>query len=355
MVTGYGVASGEAKPSPETPLARNTSSKFDLGRNFANKLWNATRFALSMLEAQPSSSPALAAATIDPQTLSLVDRWMLSRLTRQIRAAHDALTTYQFADHATALYDLTWRDFCDWYLEAIKPTVAADPAQRAVLRATLDAIVRALHPTMPFVTEVLFERLRTLPSPSIRGVGLGSNPPNSSNSDLLATAAWPDLADDLLDPHAEAWFDRVRALVTAIREVRAQHNVPPKRAVTLHVPAGRDLAAIGDPAAIALVQTLAGVATLATTPAPTSVAFTFDAAEWRLSNLADALDAASEKARLAKSIQDLDKSIATLDARLSNPGYSDKAPPHMVQQTRDQLTKAKAERDAARAALEHLA
>lgn len=356
MVTGYGVASGEAKPTPEMPLARNTSSKFDLGRNFANKLWNATRFALSMLDAAAKREGGVGTGgTPVPQVqvdqLALVDRWMLSRLATQVAAAAKALNEYQFADHAVALYDLTWRDFCDWYLEAIKPTVASSPAQQAVLAHTIEAIVRALHPTMPYVTEVIFERLRTIETAPIAGVAMAG----SRKGDLLATAGWPEVDAGLIDAKAEAAFDRVRALVTAIREVRAQHNVPPKRQITLHVPSGRDLSAIGDDAAIALVKTLCGVSQVTTEASKISVAFTFDAAEWRLSDLADAVDAASEKARLTKLIGDLEKSIATLDGRLSNPGYTDKAPAHMVQQTRDQLTKAKAERDAAKNALEALA
>ena len=322
-------------------------------RNFANKLWNATRFALSMLDAAAKNGGAASAssAPIDPKSLALVDRWMLSRLATQVAAAAKALNEYQYADHAVALYDLAWRDFCDWYLEAIKPTVASSPAQQAVLAHTIEAIVRALHPTMPYVTEVIFERLRTIETAPIAGVTMAA----SRHGGLLVSAGWPVVDAGLINPQAEAAFDRVRALVTAIREVRAQHNVPPKRQITLHLPGGRDSTAIGDDAAISLVKTLCGVSNVTTEASKVSVAFAFDSAEWRLSDLADAVDAASEKARLAKLIADLEKSISTLDGRLSNPGYTDKAPPHMVQQTRDQLNKAKAERDAARNAMEALA
>ena len=362
MVTGYGVASGEAKATADMPLARNTSSKFDLGRNFANKLWNATRFALSMLEAngkqesnQTNKQSASATTPIDVKSLAMVDRWMLSRVATQVRTAEAALTSYQFADHATALYDLAWRDFCDWYLEAIKPTVGASTAQRAVLAHALEAIVRALHPTMPYVTEVIFERLRTIKTAPIQGVTMIA----SRKANLLCSAGWPEFGDALIDPAAELAFDRVRTLVTAIREVRAQYNVPPKRQITLHLPDVKQAAAVedgvGDDAAHALVRTLAGVGTITTQAAKISVAFAFDGAEWRLSDLTDAVDAASERTRLTKAIADLDKSIATLDGRLSNPGYADKAPAHMVQQTRDQLNKAKAERDAAKNTLEQFA
>jgi valyl-tRNA synthetase len=353
MVTGYGVASGEAKASAEMPLARNTSSKFDLGRNFANKLWNATRFALSMLDAAAKNGGGNSGGEpIRVCDLALVDRWMLSRLATQIKAAAKALDEYQFADHATALYDIAWRDFCDWYLEAIKPTVANSAAQQAVLAHTIEAIVRALHPTMPYVTEVIFERLRTIETAPIAGVHMAP----SRLEGLLATAGWPELDAALIDPAAEAAFDRSRRLITAVREVRATFNTPPKRQIVVHAPPHIPITTPDLYGSLDTVRSLTGAREITQSPAPAaSVAFTFDSAEWRLSDLADAVDAASERARLSKLIADLEKSIATLDGRLSNPGYADKAPAHMVQQTRDQLTKAKAERDAAKNAMEALA
>ncbi|HBS29056.1 MAG TPA: valine--tRNA ligase, partial [Phycisphaerales bacterium] len=92
-----------------------------------------------------------------------MDRWMLSRLASAVRTLEGALEEYQFSVYAQTSYDLLWRDFCDWYLEAIKPTVGSDAAQRAVLRAVLDSILRLLHPVCPFVTEVLHEPLRRVP------------------------------------------------------------------------------------------------------------------------------------------------------------------------------------------------
>src|SRR5690606_19798947 len=125
----------------------NTGPKFDLGRNLCNKLWNAARFALTMLERHPVKPSAY---PIDPERLSLTDRWMLSRLTAATGAIDNALRHYQFKDYADAVYDLLWRDFCDWYLESIKPTLATDPNQPAVLRLVLDAILRLMHPVTPF-------------------------------------------------------------------------------------------------------------------------------------------------------------------------------------------------------------
>ncbi|MDX2017305.1 MAG: class I tRNA ligase family protein, partial [Planctomycetota bacterium] len=328
----------------DSATGANTSPKFDLGRNFCNKLWNAARFAMQNLRADDGEAP------IDPSKLSLVDHWMLSRLTQGLADAEKALSEYRFSDYAQAIYDLMWRDFCDWYLEIVKPTVGEDRGQRAVLRAALDTIVRLLHPVAPYVTEVIWERLSTYPQPAIPGLTLSP----ARKGGTLCTAGWPELAPTLRNEHAEAQFEDLRALVTGIREVRAQHNVPPKRKVSLHGPGGEIKKLMIFPG---IVETLGGLGKANNTmpdDATPHVAFTVGGVEFRLSDLADAVDAGADRARLEKQIADLAKSIATLEGRLANPGYTDRAPPAMVQQTRDQLAKAQAERDAAQRALARL-
>ncbi|MBM4108017.1 MAG: valine--tRNA ligase [Phycisphaerae bacterium] len=318
---------------------RNTSPKFDLGRNFCNKLWNATRFALGIL-ARPSRG--------EP-TPTLVDRWMLSRLAAASRDATAALDQFEFSVYAQTMYDLMWRDFCDWYLEAIKPTVDANPFQRAVLAHALETIVRLLHPITPFVTEAVWEHLRDVETMAIEGVELVP----ARKAGLLCTAGWPIVAPSHRDESAERAFERLRGVVTTVRELRARHDVPDKRRVTLHAPPSLldELAALGPD----LVRHLAGAEALTSeAPAGASVLFTLDAHECRLSNLADAVDPAAERARLDKVIADRRKTIATLEGRLANPGYADKAPPAMVQQTRDQLAKAREDTAAALAALDSL-
>ncbi|MCE7974345.1 MAG: valine--tRNA ligase [Leptolyngbya sp. PLA1] len=318
---------------------KNTSEKFDLGRNFATKLWNAARFALEKLDAPPASG------TVTPA--SLPDRWMLSRLARAIAECDAALANYEFSVYANTCYTLLWNDFCDWYLEAVKPTIASDPAQRAVLRASLDAILRLLHPVMPYVTEVLYGALSRLPAPGVNGLQLPA-----PQRGMLVRAAWPVSAPTLTDTDAEASFARVQALVSAVREVRAQLQVPFKRAITLHMP-DSEAHALGP--GLALVNALANIgAVTSDAPAGPSTPITIEGREYRLSNLADQIDAGAEKDRLTRLVADLTKSKATLEGRLANPGYAQKAPPHMVQQTKDQLAKAEAELAAASTALEAL-
>ena len=316
---------------------KNTSTKFDLGRNFATKLWNAAKFAMSM---QTGTAPV---APVHAE--SLVDRWMLSRLAGAIRTCDQALREYEFSVYAQTLYTLLWNDFCDWYLEAIKPTVAGDASQRAVLRAVLDAILRLLHPVMPYVTEAIYEALATYPAAHVEGLSLA--PPRKAG--LLATAGWPQAAPSLISPAAELEFDRARDLVTAIREVRAQHNVVFRRKITLHMPAAAQKPMLG---VLPLVSTLAGLAHIvAEAPSGASVNITVGGSQFHLSDLADAVDSGAERARLTRLIADLEKSVSTLEGRLNNPGYAQKAPPHMVKQTQDQLDKSRAELTAAAHAL----
>lgn len=270
---------------------------------------------------------------------------MLSRLATGVAEIDAAVGEYQFSEYAARIYDLLWRDFCDWYLEAIKPTVATNPGQRAVLAHALEVIIRLLHPIAPFVTEAIWERLKDVETDPVEGITLGP----SRKAGLLCTAAWPEVSPSLRDEAAQRQFERVRTLITAIREVRATHQVPPKRRVVLHVPPQieKECRAAGD-----MVATLAGLERVTTDAPPgTAVQFMFEGAKCHLSNLADEVDAGAETTRLSKRITDLDKSIATLEGRLANPGYVDRAPPAMVQQTKDQLAKAKEERNAAAATL----
>ena len=336
MVSGYGAATGVATPTAEMPLARNTSARFDLGRNFANKLWNATRFALANLSQTVPDSKQ--------EPLTLLDRWMLARLDRATRLVDEAIADYEFHRVAEALYDLVWRDFCDWYLEGIKPTVRTNATQQAVLASMLDAILRLLHPVCPFVTETLWASVQALPNRAVAGLSL---PPSS----LCATAAWPAPAASLRDDAALADFTRVQTLVDSIRRVRGERQVSPKRRITLCASdAVRALAA----SAGGVVETLAGLEQVVAVPASRpagAVAIPFEGSELLLDGLADAVDAGAEKTRLSKLIAEREKQASGMRAKLDNAGYVAKAPPAVVEETRKKLAEIDADVAAARSAL----
>lgn len=359
---------------------RNTSPKFDGGRNFCNKLWNAARFALGILGAGGAGSAAGAPGHGARDrggrgAFALPDRWMLSRLARGVEGIEAAIGRYEFSVYAQLAYDLLWRDFCDWYLEAIKPTVAADARQRDVLAHALGAIVRLLHPITPFITEAIWERLRAVRCGAIEGVEL---PPGRGGAGLMCSAGWPRVSAAWKDDAAEREFDRVRALVTAVREARAQQGVAPRRRVTLHAPAEvervcRDARGLVE--ALAMVDRVTGEGPRAVSR---SAPLAFEGRECRISWDAEAggsdgvpvgaaagdadtgaggrgSEVSAARARLEKSLAEIDRSIRTLEGRLANPGYTEKAPAAMVQQTRDQLAKARAERETIAAMLERSA
>ena len=348
MTSGYGVVSGLAEPTEEMPAARNSSRKFDLGRNFANKLWNAARFALGKLE--PNGPEATEAHP--HEDLSLIDRWIVSRLHRTLGVIREAMAAYQFNVYADAMYELVWRDFCDWYLEAIKPTVDADRTQQQVLRTMLNAIVRMLHPICPFVTETLWSHIQATGEPGLAGVTLAA----PTHPEVLATAPWPVVADGVFDKEAIETVQRLQALTLALRNLRGEHNVPPKKKIRLHVSA----AALGlVDAGAGLVQIMAGVQSVelvsdGTVPEGT-FPLAFEGDRLFVGGLVEAVDVNAEHARLTRVCVDMEQAAVHYRAKLDNKGYVKNAPAHLVQQTRTRLSAAEADLNAARQALELLA
>jgi valyl-tRNA synthetase len=347
MVSAYGVAVGHVEPSDELPLARNTSPKFDLGRNFANKVWNATRFALGRI------SPDLDGGVVDPSAsagasdggVTFVDRWIITRLAQTIDAVESALGRYQFNLYAETLYDFIWRDVCDRYLEAVKPTIDDNPSQQVVLGAVLDSALRLLHPVAPFVTEALWSHVSAVRSGDIKGVHLPSTP-------LVATAAWPAVDDSVVDPTIVPTFDRADQLVGQIRTIRSERNVKPKQQITVHAP-GPVRALIAE--AEGTVETLAGVAEVLAIEdherPPGASPLAFEGHEVLISGLVDALDVDAERARLQKLIDGKSTQITGFEKRLANPGYINNAKPELVAETRELLEVARKDLAAAEAAL----
>ncbi|MCL4197489.1 MAG: class I tRNA ligase family protein [Phycisphaerales bacterium] len=312
-------------------IGANTSPKFELGRRLANKIWNATRFAIGILSQSAGETPVPPIA--DPSRL--IDRWMLSRLTRTLEAVDQALAQYEFNVYAQQMYDLFWRDFCDWYLEGVKATVRDDLVQQRVLRSALGAIHRMFHPIMPFVTESLHGAIESLPVEPLEEIEL---PP----SDLAATARWPIVPYIFIDEEAETRFARAQELVAIIREVRSVQRVHDRRLITLHVADDATMNLIAE--AQGVVESLAGIGKV-TRQAATGegVTFLFNNVEHALTDLTDAVDLSAERERLARQRADLEKRIAGLRGRLANKGYTEKAPPKLVEETKQQLGEAETE------------
>ena len=336
MVTVFGIFSGEA-PTQDRPLAKNTSNRFDVGRNFANKVWNAARFAMGRVE-----SPEPVAALSD---LSLADRWMLSRIEAATTAIGDSIEQYRFNACTEAIYDIVWRDFCDWYLEAIKPTISSDHQQQRVLLSVIDAILRLMHPLCAYVTEAIWPHMQEMGDRGVPGLEL-------PNANVLALAAWPVADESLRDEQAETDTRRLQSLVTEIRRARSDNDVPAKADITLCAPEGLlDLASESQPVLESMCRVAKVVDARTHIRPAAALAFAFDGEEVLL-DLAGAIDPEVERKRLQAKSSELTKKIGAMKGRLSNESYIQKAPAHLVEDTRLQLQQAIADLDATNAAIE---
>ena len=320
-------------PVKKDSRGRNTSDKFDVGKHFCNKIWQVSlHFAMANLE-------KIAPEPSDERKWSLADRWIVSRFNRTVEAANAALEAYRFDQYAKACYDFFWGDLCDWYVEAIKPALR-DP-QRAgqtatVLAAVLDGALRLMHPMIPFITEVLWWRLNEVRS--VRGLPgrIECRP-----SKRLIKATWPTV--DSTETGAEFLFPRIQEIVVTIRNIRNQYNVSPKQPVTVSIQAPGDASRMitENRELIELLATCNLKAVQGQLAAPTGAThMTAAGCDLYVEGL---VDVEAQQKLSAKRCDELRKQIAALRGRLANESYTAKAPPHLVQQTKDQLAEAEAE------------
>ena len=341
MISAYGAASGVAEPSEQIPLARNTSSKFDLGRNFANKLWNATRFALNRIDEELVTN-------IDLTNRPFIDKWIFARLDETTRKLEESIEKYQFNNFADTLYDFVWHDVCDRYLEAVKPSIDSDPEQQMVLANLLNAVLRILHPVCPFVTEALWTHVRQATRSSIDGVKL-------PDAEILATASWPKLKiNKSISPSLISDFNSADQLVSLIRSTRAEQKVKPKQSIELYAP--NPVLDLLDRVS-GYVQILAGIGEvkpIAEAPSDGATVITFEGTEIKISGLNSDIDLDAQKVRLEKLIADKEKQINGFRGRLNNEGYLSNAKPEIIEETRNMLASAEADLEAAQRSLTNL-
>jgi valyl-tRNA synthetase len=316
-------------------LATQSSDlRFDLARvggyrNFCNKLWNASRFVLMMAEDENG-------APLDPQLLSgevapgVADRWILSRLGQTLAKVEAGFAEYRFDFAATALYEFTWYEFCDWYLELTKPILqdaSLPEAQRRAARRTLlevlETLLRAWHPLMPFITEEIWQRVAPL-----AGV-------TATSGKTIMTASWPTTTGSSLDPDAEADVEWIKAFVLGIRQIRGEMDISPARrlAVLLDDASGQDRTRVA--AHGAYLSRLAGLESLRSldageTAPPAALAVV--GAMQVLVPMAGLIDPRAELARLDKRATKLREEIHRATAKLANENFVRNAPPEVVAQ-----------------------
>ncbi|MGA0545257.1 valine--tRNA ligase [Brevundimonas sp. VNH65] len=307
-------------------------------RNFGTKLWNAARFS--------QVNEAKRVEGFDPATVDqTINRWIRGELLKAERQVAEAIEGGRFDDAASALYRFVWNVFCDWYLELAKPVFnGSDEAARAETRAmtawTLDQTLKLLHPVMPFITEELWAEL-------------GKEGP--ARETLLIGAEWPVLPDDFADPEAEAEIGWLVDLVTEIRGLRAEMNVPPSAKPPLAFVAPDSTTAGRIDSHQNLLITLGRVSEISVVDAAPEGAVTFvSGGATAALSLAGIIDLTAERTRLAKEIAAFDSDIGHFNKKLGNPNFVAKAAPAVIEEQRAKLAEAEAGKARLEAALQRL-
>ncbi len=292
-------------------------------RNFCNKLWNASRFALMNLE------------EFEPQTIDLAqlelcdaDRWILTRLEQTIRQTGQALDEYKFNEAASILYAFTWHSFCDWYIELAKDDLYGDdPSAKArvqsVLFTVLEQLLRLLHPIMPFITEEIWQVL-----------------PGTRPTASIMQAAYPDGTDLPTDPAGADRMELVMDVIRAIRNIRGEMDVPPGRMVTaiLDCKSAEAINTLEQGSAAIRVLGKIGELTIGRGVERPEQSATQVSGEVEISlPLAGLVDVAEEEKRLQKEIAKVQKDVDLFTKKLSNEKFVANAPAHVLEKDRGKL------------------
>jgi valyl-tRNA synthetase len=313
--------------------------RFDLGRvdgyrKFCNKLWNAARFVLLACEGAAPASTSDAAVAVSS---AASNRWIRSRLGATIQAVDAAFRDYRLDFAAAALYEFTWHEFCDWYLEIVKPMLQSQDAQgaratRDTLLKVLEALLRLLHPLMPFITEEIWQRIA--PLAGVKG-------------DSIVIAPWPDAIEFPADPAAEQELGWVMQAVLGIRRIRGEMDIAPARRLPLLLQhaSERDLALVREHQP--LLSHLAGLASVRALSAgeaapPAAAAVVGDLT--LLVPMLGLIEPASELQRLERRVQKLEQELSRSRGKLANGEFVNNAPPEVVAQERQRVAERERER-----------
>ncbi len=332
-----------ATPDGQDPWIGRTT--FESGRNFVNKLHQVSRFVIMRSESgrpqlpvgssgrqTPSSAPiepgapqlavgSLIPAEIDDKDLVIFDKWILSRLERTIKAVDKALDDFRLSTAAKTLYNFVWNDYCSWYIELIKPNTPQEPIRESSLKVAiyvLDKILKLMHPFIPFVTEKTFLELN--------GVG--------DDSDLTITfGPWPKTDGRHIDDKLEKSLEQIQAVVTAVRSMRSELNVPPAKTSDLYVKVKETWLAKLLEQHIEYFRSLAKVNTLHTgakiKKPPLSASTVISGAEIFLP-LEGLIDVEVEKKRLEKDLGNLKDLLEKISKKLANADFLANAPEDVI-------------------------
>ncbi len=306
-------------------------------RNFANKIWNATRFCLLNSDGA-KVDPGLLAG--DLQSLPLHDRWIISRLHKTARDVRAALAEYQFHEAVQTLYHFFWDDFCDWYIELSKAAITSEEASaerttsRSRLLSVLEQALRLLHPFMPYITEELWQQL-----PGVNGELL--HPAYKTAPATIMLTGYPEGLTDLIDEQAEEEMQMVIDLISRVRNIRSEMNIKPGERVTLIIGAGdQRLRSVFSASSeqIARLARAADVSIAAELIAPKASARAVLGGGAELAvPLEGLIDFEQERQRLGKELGKLESEAESLRKQLANPQFIERAPVEKVEALRQRL------------------
>lgn len=309
--------------------------RFDLGRlegyrNFCNKLWNASRYVLMNTDGQDTG--------VENKifTLSLPDKWILSRLQHTTKLVHEAYATYRFDLLAQALYEFTWNEFCDWYLELSKPILTSGESSPEEMRGTrhtlitvLENLLRLIHPVMPFITEEVWQRVAPL---------AGKTTPS------IMLEPYPVIEAEHINTGAEAELGWIKDVITSVRNIRSEMNIPPSKPLAILFSKGTALDRKRYADNQHLILTLGrfeSVTWLTTNDViPESATALVNDLEI-LIPMAGLIDKKEESARLNREIIKLARETEKAESKLHNPSFVDKAPVDVVEKEKGKLAELK--------------
>jgi valyl-tRNA synthetase len=303
-------------------------------RNFMNKIWNAARFVLMQLEDAGVGAPRLETLEADEYAaLGIADQWILSRLTEAVAEVNGALDEYRFNDAASRLYEFAWHEFCDWYLEMAKVTLGAGGAAAAATRRTLvrvlESLLRLLHPFVPFISEEIWQSLERAPGDADSIVRASYPQPRAARTDgAVDRERWRN-------PPVEERVGRLIGIVRAVRNIRAEMNLPPGRQLAAALVLGggasqtqlatdeamlRTLARLHDLRYLAAGERVSGAATALVDGVQIFVP------------LAGIVDLEEEERRLTREIGKVTGELAGIERKLDNPAFRERAPEEIVEE-----------------------
>jgi valyl-tRNA synthetase len=300
-----------------------TKSHFEMGRNFSNKIWNAYRFLAMSLEQSRDNY-------FDYQAeFELADKWILSRLNKTINEVTGNLDDFKINDTLKSIYHFFWDEFCDWYLEFIKPRLYSESSPSAKLTSqviatyVLKTCMGLLHPFIPFISEEIWQQLK------------------NSNEDTLVTSPWAVSDPSCINDEAEKEMEFIQKVITNIRTIRSEMNVPPsKKAELLYRTSDKGAAKLVNNYSEYIKQ-LARIETIQTVKAENDLKSTVTAVVDKVEifiPLAGLIDLDAEKKRLEKETERISKQLIGLEKKLSNQDFLNKAPKEIIKQEKEKMT-----------------